>query len=594
MYCKNCGTKLDNDVLFCPNCGTSIKREAHNWQTKEIQKAKSGKSGKKVGKLIIIFVCIMAVLVLAAFGISNAYKVYMNKPENKFKKTTENFLDEIEAGKYSDAKKFIVDEGNVEGSFEDFAKEFLKGASIIKKGDNYILKGKEESYTLKSNEKGDKITTDDFYMEYKIKTSTYLKSKANSGTSEVLEDGMTLYTIKAYKTHELEAESCVAWGDDIDSLLRIAHAKVTTDDDYNPVEITDKYLMVGDNEESYDDIYIDDDGAIVFDKYYMPEDFAETVARTFTAMATDMSDAVLWNEDFEQFYSGYNQYMFETDQLKSEYEGLADWNSFSKVADSVDYTATSWNYPTEFTYSNGNCVLNIKFKLTITKNNKDTVTSGSYYVLFKPGKDRFKVFSMSDTESGLYDAALTSDKADISDIDTTDMKDWQQAYVDYLTENQENIGHASLGYVDDDDIPELFICEEESPSHGCGVKVLSYINGQVTQITASTNDREKFGSNGVVSYYEKSGIIWSSYSGRGEVDNDYYQLNSDGKAELILSCSITDVDMPEQTKYYVNDKECTSDEYEHAMNGVVQTGAIQKNAPEEKSVSDVINEISSL
>ena len=133
MYCKNCGTKLDNDVLFCPNCGTSIKREAHNGQTKEIQKAKSGKSGKKVGKLIIIFVCIMAVLVLAAFGISNAYKVYMNKPENKFKKTTENFLDEIEAGKYSDAKKFIVDEGNVEGSFEDFAKEFLKGASKEKK-----------------------------------------------------------------------------------------------------------------------------------------------------------------------------------------------------------------------------------------------------------------------------------------------------------------------------------------------------------------------------------------------------------------------------------------------------------------------------
>ena len=44
-----------------------------------------------------------------------------------------NFLKEIEAGKYDDAKNLLIVDGNVDGSFEDFSKAFLKGSSLTKK-----------------------------------------------------------------------------------------------------------------------------------------------------------------------------------------------------------------------------------------------------------------------------------------------------------------------------------------------------------------------------------------------------------------------------------------------------------------------------
>lgn len=28
MFCKNCGSKLDDDAVFCEKCGTAIKRTA--------------------------------------------------------------------------------------------------------------------------------------------------------------------------------------------------------------------------------------------------------------------------------------------------------------------------------------------------------------------------------------------------------------------------------------------------------------------------------------------------------------------------------------------------------------------------------------
>ena len=37
MFCTNCGTRLDDDILFCANCGTRIAREATEEKAAEVK-----------------------------------------------------------------------------------------------------------------------------------------------------------------------------------------------------------------------------------------------------------------------------------------------------------------------------------------------------------------------------------------------------------------------------------------------------------------------------------------------------------------------------------------------------------------------------
>ena len=50
MFCTNCGTRLDDDILFCPNCGTRIAHEAteeKNAEVKEEEKPAEVKAEEK-------------------------------------------------------------------------------------------------------------------------------------------------------------------------------------------------------------------------------------------------------------------------------------------------------------------------------------------------------------------------------------------------------------------------------------------------------------------------------------------------------------------------------------------------------------------
>ena len=600
MLCKNCGAQLSENAQFCSYCGTKIETavplpvepsppETTEKNAKKAQSEGTGKN-KKAGKIIIIVVCVLAGLALAGFGISKGYTAYVNKPENKFKRTTENFLKEIEAGKYGDAKNLLIVDGNVDGSFEDFSKAFLKGASLTKKGNNYILKGKEESYTLKSNKTGDKIETDDFFMEYNVKTSSYTNFKTYQNyTSEQLDDGMTLYTIKAYKSHEFETECCVAWGTDVDASAREAHITVTTDDNYKPLEITDQYLAVGSsNKESYSGAYIDDDGTIVYDTYYLSKEFSNTLAKHYEDLMSGMAaSALLYDNTFDDFYGLNKLNMFYTDLLQDEYNNLAKEKRMASQINKISVDATNWNYPSLFSYSNGNCILNITSKMTVTnKYNRETSSTNTCYVLFKLGKDNFKIFAFAAEQSDLYDAKIITSSAN---IDTDKMEDWQKAYVDFLSENQKDIGHVSIGYLNDDNVPELFVCDEKDPSHACGVSIYSYIDGSVDKITA--DGQFEFGSYGSLVYYERTGVFWSNNSGNGSVYDNVYKWDSGNEAAKTISLLNKDFDRPDQEKYYINDQEVSKEEYDKAFADAAPVGVDDTLAPEESTVSDVLDKI---
>lgn len=100
---------------------------------------------------------------------------------------------------------------------------------------------------------------------------------------------------------------------------------------------------------------------------------------------------------------------------------------------------------------------------------------------------------------------------------------WQQAYVDYIL-NKENTKESSaeysynLIYIDDDDIPELFV----QTTINFGV-VVTYYNGTISE--------QEIGNMGMT-YVERGGIFTRSGGRRGIYWTNYYKLDK-GKIELI-------------------------------------------------------------
>ncbi|MBQ5824493.1 MAG: hypothetical protein IIW48_06755 [Clostridia bacterium] len=88
---------------------------------------------------------------------------------------------------------------------------------------------------------------------------------------------------------------------------------------------------------------------------------------------------------------------------------------------------------------------------------------------------------------------------------------WREAYISFVENyygeysdfNEERI---FLGYVDSDDIPELFI--SQGGSHACAVEVYTFDNNIVTELCVT-------GSFGSVRYLERQGFVCGDYTGMG-------------------------------------------------------------------------------
>lgn len=395
---------MDQQCVFCPGCGNPIQ---------QVQNKKQ-KGNNKV-KNIVIIIAVICALVAVAFGIKYAYTVYSNKPENKFKKTTKQFVEYIEAKDYNNASNLVWSDSNEVGSFVTFAEENLDGAKLVKNGDEYTLVGKKESYKLILCKDGEKIKSDDFYTEHKVKFSSYLsKAPLKNIKSEILDDGMTLYTIKAYKVHEITINGLVGLGSE---LIRPVTAELTIDDDYKIQSVQAAYTD-GRKDSIYNGVSIED-GVVVFNKYYISESYSESVAKILSSTITDMANSVLSGTSFDSFYSGYSKYIFDSESMKFEYNSCLNASkSLSSYVDYFDCTALKWEYPLEFSYSNGDYVLSVTVKLKCYKDGRkiDTNTnSQTIYAMFRPGKDGFRLCATGNNKEDLYAIVEASDSPDSSD-----------------------------------------------------------------------------------------------------------------------------------------------------------------------------------
>ena len=63
MYCKNCGTKLDEDDLFCTNCGTAKNDKKEVVEKVEIKNNEMSETDTKNANLL----CILSLIFVFAF-----------------------------------------------------------------------------------------------------------------------------------------------------------------------------------------------------------------------------------------------------------------------------------------------------------------------------------------------------------------------------------------------------------------------------------------------------------------------------------------------------------------------------------------------
>ncbi len=129
------------------------------------------------------------------------------------------------------------------------------------------------------------------------------------------------------------------------------------------------------------------------------------------------------------------------------------------------------------------------------------------FVLFK----NFSGQKSPETETTYKTETEKKINEEIEKLESENTDGWREAYIDFLSRytgefSEFNEEKVLLGYVDDNDVPELFI--SEGSSHVCDVEVYTFENNIVTKLCET-------GSFGMVNYFERQGIICGNYIGQG-------------------------------------------------------------------------------
>ena len=117
---------------------------------------------------------------------------------------------------------------------------------------------------------------------------------------------------------------------------------------------------------------------------------------------------------------------------------------------------------------------------------------------------------------------------EIEKLEAENVDGWRKAYIEFLEGyhgeySEFNEEKVFLGYVDDNDVPELFI--SEGSSHVCDAQVYTFENNIVTKLC-------EMGSFGRVRYIERQGFICGSYTGMGVSTFWVYSLENGKIQEL--------------------------------------------------------------
>lgn len=118
----------------------------------------------------------------------------------------------------------------------------------------------------------------------------------------------------------------------------------------------------------------------------------------------------------------------------------------------------------------------------------------------------------------------------------------------------------AVGFVDEDDIPELFVTDGDY--HAAGTKVFKYIDGEVVYVG-------EFGESGGFAFTPRMNNIYSFFLNMGVATNTIFSMNPDGslveKGSFVWSEEYEDASDTYVTKYFVNEVETGEAEYNEAI-----------------------------
>lgn len=109
-------------------------------------------------------------------------------------------------------------------------------------------------------------------------------------------------------------------------------------------------------------------------------------------------------------------------------------------------------------------------------------------------------------------------------------EDYQQAYIEFA-QNYVTVWSESdapmvykLAYIDADEVPELLIIGNDC--HACGPEIFTYREGEVKPVL-NENEYNSYGSNGSMSYAEKTGLFYGYFSGMDGTYYTFYEMCGD-------------------------------------------------------------------
>lgn len=165
-------------------------------------------------------------------------------------------------------------------------------------------------------------------------------------------------------------------------------------------------------------------------------------------------------------------------------------------------------------------------------------------------------------------AKQTENELEWTDKRLKDFATWQEAYIDYINKPESTIWTSkngsdySLIYVDDDDIPELYI---HTGFMSSGVFIVSFYDGKVRAM-----NRERGG----IEYLEYGGLFYSDWGNMGFYPCNVYMLEKGEFSEIGTGWISENYDAEKEDADYDHfweGSQMTEAEYEECLNKLIDT-----------------------
>lgn len=161
-------------------------------------------------------------------------------------------------------------------------------------------------------------------------------------------------------------------------------------------------------------------------------------------------------------------------------------------------------------------------------------------------------------------SVLETEQTSISE--QTSIPEWKTMYIDYIETIGSIYNSYEIAYVDNDDVPEIFLSSESAIP---GQAILWIADGSV-------HEKSEIGY-GSVHYYEKQNLFCTSWMNHGNYADVVYSLNNGEVTQLHIG-SITD-------NYMWDNQEVNKEQYD----AYLSEAFIRENAREVKFDSDIID-----